>query len=52
MKRNSISKILTGSDNLNVLNETINLKLSSEHLEINFPKEGIKDQPLIHFGIY
>ncbi|MBK6859200.1 MAG: FixH family protein [Saprospiraceae bacterium] len=47
-KEIQFQKILTGSDNLNVLNETINLKLSSEHLEINFPKEGIKDQPLIH----
>ncbi|MBK7357875.1 MAG: FixH family protein [Saprospiraceae bacterium] len=47
-KEIQFQKILNGSDNLNVLNESINLKLTSEQLEINFPKEGIKDQPLIH----
>lgn len=47
-KEIQFQKILNGSDNLNVLDETINLKLTSEQLEINFPKEGIKDQPLIH----
>lgn len=47
-KEIQFQKILNGSDNLNVLDEAINLKLTRKFLEISLPKAGIQDNPIIH----
>lgn len=46
-KEIQFQKILNGSDNLNVLDEALHLKLNSDFLEISLPKAAILDQPII-----
>jgi len=47
-KEIQFQKIIDGTENLNLLEDNIKLKITSAALEITFPETGIKDQPMIH----